>query len=510
MERRRWSVAGNWSRVFCTAAALVAASLALAGCPSGETDIEAPCEEGRSVECACGGGEMGKQVCRADGTWGPCQCDSGGDAATEDAGVTATDTGEPVEDSGTSSEDVGDDETGPNCSDFEPDAEPCTTGRVTAIAPDEHPNLYFDEAEIAALRESIVENRRPQKAADAYFNHIRGTSPAHKPDDFGSLDWPDNFYAGMSAATKNMKASIHYMLEPSTARAEDLRDALYSWTQKQGPYWTYAGQQSGWIHISLAFMYDLIYNSEVIDDEDRRHFDDWFAYVADNAIRSNEFWTDERTGEDNPVVDKEGFQREAYPNWWTIQVSCGLVSAMVSHDQAMVDKGFDSDVPADYFKSDLSDYEGTRDLENLINGSVFPSGYNWDGYKRNYGFDAPEKSFSEAGEPDRGQGQTYHFFSIFPMIFAAEAAAHNGDNAWAYGDHAILRTFKRASAWADTAYRSGDNYDQRHLYRLLYRHYPEDPDVRQAVEAVPADHYTQRLIDKTSAVWAALGEIEVD
>jgi hypothetical protein len=327
------------------------------------------------------------------------------------------------------------------------------------------------------------------------------------------LDWAENYREGARAARRNMKACFSYMLEPSDSKAEDLRSALLSWAEhEEVAAWTRDGQNSGWVQISLAFMYDLIYNSGVLSESDKEQLDSWFAWSADQLIEPNSWWSDFSSSQDKThTIEKEGSRRQEYDNWWTIRVSCGMVCAMVSHDQSLVDLGFNSSVPSDYYLSDISEYSpDTRDLHNLIVGSVYPSGYNYDGYKRNYGFNAPHESYDDAGQPQAGSGQHYHFYSIYPLIFAAEAAMHNGANAFSYGDNALLRTFKTGSAWADNANRtngSNDNWSQAYWY--IYRRHPGDSDINSVTDQAASDYDWFRVGDKTAPIWGALGDIDV-
>jgi hypothetical protein len=62
-------------------AALCATAAALAGCPAAEI-----CVPGRAVECSCGQGLAGVQICDEKGTFGPCHdCQSPADAGQPDA-----------------------------------------------------------------------------------------------------------------------------------------------------------------------------------------------------------------------------------------------------------------------------------------------------------------------------------------------------------------------------------------------------------------------------------------
>lgn len=72
-------------------------ALALAGCssdPAATGQGAAACVEGRAESCACSGEAEGVQICAADGTYGPCDCGSGGAGGADGAGGGAGAAGE--------------------------------------------------------------------------------------------------------------------------------------------------------------------------------------------------------------------------------------------------------------------------------------------------------------------------------------------------------------------------------------------------------------------------------
>lgn len=91
-------------------------AVAMGGCQSKTISTDAGdsgpdgCEEGRTASCPCPGEGAGSQVCRADGTWGPCRCasdatevrdggrDAGGTDATADADGSSPSDGGPAGD----------------------------------------------------------------------------------------------------------------------------------------------------------------------------------------------------------------------------------------------------------------------------------------------------------------------------------------------------------------------------------------------------------------------------
>ncbi|SMF14063.1 hypothetical protein SAMN02745866_00902 [Alteromonadaceae bacterium Bs31] len=116
--------------------------------------------------------------------------------------------------------------------------------QVTAIAPERHPNLFFNTEEILALRQAILQDRSPAYAVSTYES-IRNVGPAHKPGNLNSLPWPQNYNAGRLATHINMKANFSYMLEPSQAKAQALRSALLSWTSDPNRGWSHDVQSAG-------------------------------------------------------------------------------------------------------------------------------------------------------------------------------------------------------------------------------------------------------------------------
>ena len=67
----------------------------------------------------------------------------------------------------------------------------CAYAEVTAISPNQHPNLFFNQQEIDALRQAVLVDGSPQYAVNT-FNNIKNTGPAAKPGNINSLPWPEN------------------------------------------------------------------------------------------------------------------------------------------------------------------------------------------------------------------------------------------------------------------------------------------------------------------------------
>ena len=361
------------------------------------------------------------------------------------------------------------------------------SAQVTAIAADNHPNLYFNQQEIDALRTAVLTDRSPQYAVDT-FNSIKGTGPASKPPDLNSLPWPENYNAGRYATLANMKACFSYMIEPTPSKAQALRSALLSWTSDPNRGWSHDVQSAGHAHFALAWMYDLIYNAGVLSASEKADIDGFFSDMSRLLAFSNDVWTTQTRHN----VTAEGSYRESYENWWQFDFHAGVVFALVSHDQSAVDRIFVTRVPEDYFLQNISQYApDTRDLKNMINGLVFPSGNNFDGYVRDYGF----------------EGEHYHFYALLPTVLGAEATSHNGFDAWSYQNEALLRTFKKGVSWAGSAHRGQSVNNWLPSFWIAYRRFPDDTAIQSAVNAAGASAALPWIFDSTLPLWGVMGTI---
>ncbi len=361
------------------------------------------------------------------------------------------------------------------------------SAQVTAIAADRHPNLFFNQVEIDALRRAVLVDRSPQYAVNVYSS-IRNTPPAHKPANMNSLPWPENYTAGRYATLANMKALFSYMIEPTPAKASALKAALLSWTSDPNRGWSHDVQGAGHAHFALAWMYDLIYNAGVLSQSEKAGIDDFFSDISRLIAFSNSVWSTQTRHN----VNMEGSYRESYENWWQFDFHAGVVFALVSHDQSAVDRIFVTRVPEDYFLQDITQFApDTRDLKNMINGLVYPSGFNFDGYHRSYTF----------------EGESYHFYALLPTVLGAEAAAHNGFDAWAYQDAALLRTYRKGAPWAGAAHRGDFIENYLPSFWIAYRRFPNDDVIRSAIQDPRASESFPWIFDNTLALWGAMGAI---
>jgi hypothetical protein len=363
--------------------------------------------------------------------------------------------------------------------------------QVTAIAPDKHPNLFFDQEEIDLMRQAILVSKSPQYAVNTY-NNIKGTAPAQKPNNLNSLPWPENYNAGRIATHANMKANFSYMIEPTSAKAQALANTLLSWTSDPNRGWSHDVQSAGHAHYALAWMYDLIYNAGVLSTAEKESIDDFFSDISRLIAFDADAWASKTKNS----VNAEGSYRESYENWWQLDFHAGVVSALVSHDQTAVDRLFQTSVPDDYFLQDVTPYApDTRDMKNMINGLVFPSGYNFDTYHRDINF----------------EGEHYHFFALMPVGLGAEAAFHNGFDAWAYQDFALLRTFKTGAPWAGEAHRGDASiYNWLPYFWVAYRRFPNDGVIQAAINDPGAMGSLPWIFDSTLPLWGVLGDLVDD
>ncbi len=365
---------------------------------------------------------------------------------------------------------------------------PTAPDGVNAIAPDQHPNLYFDQEEIDALREAVLVDATPAYAAEAYAA-IRNTGPASFPTNLNSLPWPQNYEAGRISTHSNMKACFSYMIEPTEAKATALASALLSWTSVPNRGWSHDAQAAGHAQFALAWMYDLIYNAGVLTEEEKLSIDDFFSDISRVIAFDAEAWANS-TGHS---VEEEGSYRESYENWWQLDFHAGVVFALVSHDQSAVDRVFVTSVPEDFFVQDVTRFApDTRDMKNMINGLVYPSGNNFDGYHRNYNF----------------EGEAYHFYAVLPIALSAEAATHNGFDAWNYKDAAILRTVIAGAQWAPNSRRGDVIVNWVPFYWTVYRRFPNDPVIQSMVQRDDAFEPLPWIFDSTLPLWGALGAIQ--
>ncbi len=372
-----------------------------------------------------------------------------------------------------------------------------TPGRVTAIAKAMHPNLYFNQKEITKMR-AAIKNRTAPSAALAAWSRIASANAVGKPSTLKTnLGWHATYKIAQPLSKKNMEAAMSYMIEPTDSKANAMKNALLSWTQLkgEGSNWARGCQTGGHMQYPLAWMYDLLYNAGVLSETEKDQVDAYMQkYARTLTIKRHGvlFGIDEqgkavRDSNGQILKDRDLLMKQppsvriGYDNFYTLDQTAGLVFAMVSHSQAAVDRIFETDVSnSNYGINDPAFEKGhIRSFRNLIEGEVYPNGYTYDGYKRQYGFNTTTGFNGE----DKGDGQHYHFFALMGFIAAAEASAHNGFDAWAYKNNRLVQGFITGAAWAHTAYRVADPGNRNHspLYWMILRRYPDNQTIKDVV-----------------------------
>ncbi len=405
--------------------------------------------------------------------------------------------------------------------------------QVKAIASTAHPNLYFNSIEISRIRDQIKSGTSaPARAAQDSFGQIKGVRAVGKPSHLhGDLNWHQVYKICQPLSKRNMEAAMSYLVEPTSGKADAMKSALLSWTRLDGTSggenWANGSQRGGHMQYPLALMYDLLYNTGVLSAADKKQVDTFMQKYA--RLLTIKQYGSGTVGVDvngNLLKDAENrilkldssndFPRSVrigYDNFYTLDITAGLVFAMVSHDQSLVDRIFDPAVAEDSFNINDSAFDlrdsktgkrlHIRSFKNLIQGEIFPNGYTYDGYKRQYGFDT-EIGFN--GE-NKGDGQHYHFFALMGFIAAAEAAQHNGFQAWSYRENRLKRGFTTAAPFAHTAYRVADPGDRNHtpLYWTLLRRFPDDPIIKQVVERSEAKSKYAYFLSNVGPIWSLAG-----
>ncbi len=398
---------------------------------------------------------------------------------------------------------------------------PRPVGTVRAIQPSEHPNLYFNAKEIARIRSAVA--NKTSSAATAAWQKIRSIRAAGKPAALKTKmkSWRESYRLCQPLSKRNMKAAMSYMIEPTPAKEKALKSALLSWTslQGEGNNWARGSQNGGHMQYPLAWMYDLLYNTGSLSREDKAQVDAYmqkYAKILTVKRHGVLFAIDERG---NRIQNSQGkvledpaqlrrlprSVRVGYDNFYILDQTAGLVFAMVSHSQAMVDRIFETDVADNnYGINDPAFNKGhIRSLRNLIEGEVYPDGYTYDGYKRNYGFKTPVGFKGE----DKGDGQHYHFFALLGLIAAAEASTHNGFDAWGYKSNRLVKGFLAGAPWADTAYRVADPGNRNHspLYWLVLRRYPNSQTIKDVVSKKASQQEYSYFFSSIGPLWALAG-----
>jgi hypothetical protein len=364
-------------------------------------------------------------------------------------------------------------------------------GRVLPIADGNHPNLYYNHSEIAALRQMILVQHQPQHLYDRYNTEIR--------DAVAVKTIPDN----QSPHPTNMKAALSYAIKPTADKADALRASLLSFLNAfprglPGWYNTPGCYFSGY---SVPWMFDLIlaYHPDTLAPAESTGLKDWFRMSAENLkFDTRNPGAPSQSGHDVvPPQTREGKTMVSFPNWYSRYMGPSLACALVSGNQAAVDYWADSGWPHDLLTFDGVTFPGGTYPSDTANRydlvmyllAVYPSGANTDTYTRE-GYRLPEGDWNTTDYTSGG----YHFAQMLGAVLGAEMAYHNGMTG-VFGltdkgiEPALLRHWKRAIQSRTERDRRPDNklghpiigYSQE--IWLGYRRYA-DPTIEGAVSTL--------------------------
>jgi hypothetical protein len=380
-------------------------------------------------------------------------------------------------------------------------------GQIAPIADGNHPNLYYDRAEIEELRQMMLVQHSPRHLYDRYKAEIR--------DAVAVKTTPDNERPHHT----NMKAALSYAIEPTAAKADAIRvsllsfisafpDGLPGWYRTPGCY--FCGY-------SVPWMFDLLlaYHPDKLSPSEKTRLKAWFRKSAQNLrFDTRNPGAPSQSGRDVvPPVTREGKTMVSFPNWYSRFMGPSLACALVSGDQAAVDYWADSGWPHELLSFDgvtdtyPTDAANRYDLVMYLL-AVYPSGANTDTYTRE-GYRLPESDWYTT---DYTSG-AYHFAQMRGAVLGAEMAYHNGmTGVFTLTDKgtepALLRHWKRAiQSRSEMDRRPGNTFGHpiigysQELW-AGYRRYA-DPTIEGAVSSL-VDSKTNEL-ELPSAVWEFFG-----
>src|SRR5262245_14385280 len=292
-------------------------------------------------------------------------------------------------------------------------------GRVTPIADNNHPNLFYNQREVDELRRMVLVQRNPMDLANLYDSSIKDV---HAIFTQNKCIWEN---------ITNMKTALSYMIEPTDSKASAIRAyllALQKFRSRGLPDWyteCFRAYPSAW-------MFDLVqaYHPHLFSAAEKSSLKNWFA-LSSTKLKFNT--RDERkisaSGFEMPPPPRliEGKLVQGFPNWYSRYMAPALAAALVSGDQSLVDYWADSGWPHDLFTFHgvnvngpyPSDSANRYDLVMYLL-AVYPSGANTDTYTRE-GYNRSNGTWYNV---DYSWG-VYHWAQIGPALLAAEMAYHN-------------------------------------------------------------------------------------
>ena len=314
-----------------------------------------------------------------------------------------------------------------------------------------HPNLWYNQSEIEQLRKMILIDKSPPKLSDIYHEFCKGKMASYPPYPW-SKKWKDCYSQGYKVGINNMEACISYMIEPTQEKAYRMKDVIFAF-MKEGASRYIDPQNCGHTNWSLAWMYDLTYNSGVYTEAEKGQIEDFFSDIASlvKSVMGNGYRDNRGAGVTGgfPLANRhvhEVVTRSGYPNWYAFVTGGAVCAALNGNDQDLLDfftKSKNTKLYTNPYSQGVTltspdpDTCYVRDLYQYVNGMVFPSGATFDYYQRDIddsNYPGPKSSYTaaECTNNNHAAGSTgsYNEFSLAGIYLGLEAAAHNGWNGW--------------------------------------------------------------------------------
>jgi hypothetical protein len=330
-----------------------------------------------------------------------------------------------------------------------------------------HPNLWYNQAEIETMRKMILNDRSPAKLVQIYESKVRGKMAADPPSNW-STAWKDSYTQVYGKTIDNMKAAMSYLVEPSQAKAQRIKEAIFRWKAKGISRFT-DPLMNGFAILPLPFLFDLTYNAGIYSASEKAELKQFFTDVAKQSIAyySNQKIRSNCINSTTPRLTKEGIAKQALQNHYAFYVASNTCCALCGTDQALLEyitenrckKVYDDPLYDGFTFAETECY--LRGLYQYAAGMVFPSGRSYDYY------------FRDAVTP----GDTYHEYSLVGVYMGLEAAYHNGLNHWPVDNEAM----RRALVWQIQAHpvvSANGRYPSGKSAICIRRFYLKDPVIR--------------------------------
>ena len=397
-----------------------------------------------------------------------------------------------------------------------------------------HPNLWYNQSEIDKLRKMILVDKSPSKLVSVYNTYAKGQLAVYPPafgtdvatsnpkdgsTPDGKVDWYDGYVLGSPVGKSNMKACVSYMIEPTSGKADKIKDVIFAFMAK-GASWYKDPQACGHVNWSLAWMYDLTYNAGIYTDAEKAQIEAFFSEIV-SLVKSgmgNGYRDNMGTVNGYPISGKhvhEGMTRGGYKNWYAFVAGGAVCAALNGNDQDLLDfftKSQNTNLYTNPYSQGVTstspdpDTCYVRDLYQYVNGMVFPSGATWDHYQRDIedsNYPGPKSSYTAAECTDNlyAGGPGYNEFSLAGIYLGLEAASHNGWNGWNEDVYGGKPGMQRAIDFQCTIDKSG-KYPSATSALSIRRFYTTDTVIQSYFNGSDSLN-----IDKSQTIYGNLGRI---